>query len=474
MEPGRIADGSGAIISPIWLGATLGVILAAAAWPLGSNRYLALHLLCVAIGAVLIAAFCLSDRTLRTSKAAVRENGHIALLALPVIIWAFVQSMVEVPTDLAHPAWSIAAAALGEPSSGYIALDRSRSIFEATKLLLAAAAFVCALLIGRNRTAATVMFAAIGLTAAAVSVYGIVLEGLRLPHAFLIGWEGPFPYAGGRATGTFVSPNHFAAFASIGALVCLAMLTSRTGEVVIERGARVMVRTFLAFVFGRNAFWAVGFVLCLGAVLASGSRAAGLSLAFAAGLLALLTGFAARRGRRLVPVLFGAFILGLAAVTVAIGGGLTGDRLDLLAAQGDPLRLQMWRAAWDGIAASPWVGYGLGGFQPFFDTTAKLAWPMTVDYVHSDWLELAFSLGVPGALMWWSVFLMILGRLVHGLRVRQRDHHFLCAAVAIMAFTGLHAAFDSSLSIPAIACAFAVVLGTAVAQSAPSGNRNRS
>lgn len=460
-------------LSPVSLAVALGGVLFCAAWPLGSNRYLALHVLCIAVGAVLTAACCFSGRTLGPVKATAREIGPVAMLALPVIIWAFAQATVSVAAPLGHPAWSIASEALGEDLPAYIAIDRSRAIFEATKLLLAAGMFATAALIGHNRAASSVILAGVALTAIVYSIYGIVLAGLRIPHSFLTGWEGPFPYSGARASGTLVSPNHFAAFASIGALACFALLTAKTGEVVVERGPRVMLRTFLSFLFGRNGYWAGGFVVCLGAVLVSGSRAGGLALAIAVGLLALLTGMSAPRGRRMVPALFGLSLLALAAVMAAIGGGLTSDRLDSLVQKGDPLRLQMWQAAWDGITASPWLGFGLGGFQAFFDTTTTMKWPMTVDYAHSDWLEFPFSLGIPAALVWWSALLLVFGRLIWGLRVRQRDQHILCAGVSVMVFAALHAVVDSSLSIPVIACMFAAVAGAASGQCKPSASRIR-
>ncbi len=447
----------------------LGLIIAAAILPLGSNRFLPLHALTAAIGLLMIVTFGGWGVPRTQLLSTLGRNLIVAIFALGVIIWAFVQAIVPVPPDWAHPAWSIASAGLGEELPGYIALDRSRALFETMKLALACGVFAIAILACRDRRTASLLLKILAVTISLYALYGIVSLGLRMPHSWLIGYEGPFPGGMRRASGPLVSPNHFASLCGYGAIACFALIASRTGEIVLERGARVFLRTLAHFIFSQNGLWIAGLFICLGAMLLSGSRAAGVAVVVALGLFALLIAFRAPRGRRSIAALVGIALLGLALGVIFLSGSVITDRLDQLARSGDPLRLQMWRAAIDGINASPWLGFGLGGFQTYFDTVVKLNWPLSVDYAHSDWLEIAFSLGVPAAAAWIIALLLLFFRQLRGLFIRRRDHHILAAGISGMVFAALHATVDSSLSIPAIACILAAMMGASCAQSVRRG-----
>lgn len=447
----------------------LALILGLAIWPLGSNRFLALHALTAVVGMLMIATLGGWGVPRSQLVATLRRNVFVAIISLLVIIWAFAQAIVPVPPEWAHPAWDIASAGLGEQLPGYIAIDRTRALFESTKLALACAVFTIALLACRDRKTAALMVKMLAAIISLYAIYGVVSAGMRIPHSWFVGFEGPFPTTSRRGSGPLVSPNHFASLCGYGAIACFAVITSKTGEIVMERGARVFLRTLAHFVFSKNGLWISGLFACLGGMLASGSRAAGLSVVLALGVFALLVALRAPRGRRTAPVLVGLALLALALGVIFLGGSIVTDRLDQLARSGDPLRLRMWRAAIDGINASPWLGFGLGGFQTYFDTVVKLSWPMAVDYAHSDLLEFVFSLGVPAAIAWFVMMLLLMVRQVRALFYRRRDHHILAAGIAAMIFAAFHASVDSSLSIPGVACVFAALLGASCAQCVRRG-----
>ncbi len=451
------------------LAVMLAAVLAAAIWPLGSNRFLALHALTAVIGILMIVTFGGWGVPRSQLLATFRRNAIVAILGLGVIVWAFAQFILPVSAGWAHPAWEIASAGLGEQLTGYIAIDRTRAAFEATKLALACAVFAIAVIACRDRKTAGLMLKMIAVIISAYAIFGVIAAGLRMPHSWLIGYEGPFPAASRRGSGPLVSPNHFASLCAYGAIACFAVITSKTSEIVMDRGARVFLRTLAHFVFSGNGLWVSGLFACLGGMLVSGSRAAGLSVVLALGVFTLLIALRAPRGRRTAPALVGVALLALALGIIFLGGSIVADRLDQLARSGDPLRLRMWRAAIDGIHASPWLGFGLGGFQTYFDTVVKLGWPMSVDYAHSDWLELFFSLGVPAALVWVLMMFALLIRQIRALFYRRRDHHILAAGAAAMVFAALHATVDSALSIPAVACSFAAILGASCAQCVRRG-----
>jgi O-antigen ligase len=118
-----------------------------------------------------------------------------------------------------------------------------------------------------------------------------------------------------------------------------------------------------------------------------------------------------------------------------------------------------------GIAENPWLGFGYGTFADSFRLYDRLDSPVHYDRAHNTWLENLFELGVPAAL---ALFLAIGGLALtcwRGVRRRHRDWAFPALGVAASVLVGVHALFDFSLQLPAVAIFYACIMGVACAQS---------
>lgn len=445
------------------------LMLFVAIWPLGSNRWLPFSCVLVLLGLVLIALTTLDGRD---------AGNWLGRLLVPIVgglivlSWAAVQLYIPVSHSVAHPAWGILAEVTGEPVGGVIALTPGRGSFELLKLAAAALVFICSFWICRKAPVARQMLTALALIGLFYELYAIGLLGIRGTHSWLVGSEGPFPIANGRASGPLGSANHFGTLAAMGTLLAAAKLSPALEDVVADRGIRPFLRTSVQVLFGREAFWVAGFAIALGAVVLSGSRAAFVALAVALALHMLLTIVISLRARRGIGALtLGALLALFFAILVYLSGDELWGRFALLATDGDDLRGTLWETCLKGISESPILGYGLGGFQIYFDLSADIGRAIAVDYAHSDWLELLFSLGIPAACVWWATIGWINVRLLVAIIRRRRDRHFAALGLSATLLVGLHALTDASLSIPAVSFFYAAILGMALAQSYSTAER---
>jgi O-antigen ligase len=272
--------------------------------------------------------------------------------------------------------------------------------------------------------------------------------------------------------GPFVSPNNFATFMGLSMLCAVARLLDLSARtVIVGRGPRQFAVSGIHFLFGTGAVFAVAFIFTFAMLVATGSRAgfiaslAGLSAAILfAGVMA--REWAARGWAVLGVCVMIASMAGLFMVT----GDTLGARLDALARVGgfDQTRWLLWEASLRMIGDSPWLGLGLGTFEPAYPLYADRVMPFINDKAHNDFLEFAAGLGLPAATAWWLAMLALLWMCIRGVFVRRRNRHFAQLGIAATVLVGVHSIFDFSLQIPAVALTYALILGLAVAQSAPT------
>jgi len=155
--------------------------------------------------------------------------------------------------------------------------------------------------------------------------------------------------------------------------------------------------------------------------------------------------------------------------------GLLLPRLDAMVRGADAsaaARAVYARAGWAGIVERPWLGWGPGA-TPW--TLAERLEPRpgvnppgeVVGTLHSSALELAYEIGLPGALLAAAALVLLLART---LRSRRRDapesdrRLAECSALALAA--GIVMALGNSLlAVPALPVAFAVAAAAALAAS---------
>ena len=189
-------------------------------------------------------------------------------------------------------------------------------------------------------------------------------------------------------------------------------------------------------------FWLLGMGIVIAAIVLNYSRA---------GILILLVGNALWlavllfRTGSVARIAIGVSVaLGLLTVLL-IFGGETLERLNLRGGAGTAMltdyRWLIFRDAWDLIRASPWVGIGLGNFQPVFAIFRDASFGQSQAlHPESDWLWLCAEVG------WPAVLLVVIGA---GFLIRQvfplgegTNQWFRVAALIAAVLFALHGLVD--------------------------------
>lgn len=298
--------------------------------------------------------------------------------------------------------------------------------------------------------------------------------------------------AGLRASGTLISPIHYAGFLEAVGVFALALACWSRRP------------TWLRLLAGYAA------LLCYGGVAISGSRGAWLSTLVSLATFAGLSIAAVRRTRpeRLSRIL----TLGAVISVIVLAGGvalmlrspLLQKRLDLLAKQdfrivsfilsdgtredaakpGADIRIHNWQAALDHFRVAPVFGAG-AGTHVYYGRLFRRP-PLQADpyHAHSDYLEILAEYGIVGALGM-GAFLLV--HLRHGLRrfkhilgtelddlddytpARSDDLALVIGALSAVAAYLAHSIVDFNLHIPGNALTFAFIF--AILASPHAGTR---
>lgn len=441
--------------------AVLAILLAAAPWPLGSNRpwawsalFLAGSALLVLFGSVMAAGL------VRTARLPGRV-GLASLLVASVVGWVLVQSAPAPWPELAHPIWALLPTEL--EASASLAIDPPRAREALLRLLGPVAFFAVAYTLGSHRTLADRLPWLVLLVVCAQAIFAF----LRL----VLGWDELFgrylPLA--RISGSFVNPNHFAAYVNLGAVIAFLLLLDRARREADSPRLGAALARLLATAFQTRPLLAAALMSCLLAVAASASRGGAVAL----GLTLLILLAAGLRGARLPLLLVGLGLLAaLAGWAVSAGGELLWERLvnfDPASAfsPGIEGRLLAWGWTLERIAERPWLGHGYGGFLSLFEHARDTRFPTSGpwDYAHNTYLELVVELGIPAAVALASAVLLLLATCVAAIR-RGTTSPLPAVALGATLVQALHALVDFGWQIPAVTVTWAALLGAAVGRSA--------
>ncbi len=324
--------------------------------------------------------------------------------------------------------------------------------------LLPAAAFLAAARIGSSRRVRRTLAGALLLAAAAQVVIGVAQWISRSDTL----WGVTIPGVGSRLRGSFVNPNHLALLLEIALAVAFAWIWWATRRAFLAGGRDGGRAEDRLLGVGPPA---LVFLLILGGLLLTGSRAALVSALAAMGVQGLVVG--SRRGRKwLLAAGLAAGLAGIAAL-LALGAEGTYARLSSTSLDevGGGYRAQAAGATFDLFRRFPLVGSGLGSFQAAFPLVQPPAIPGFWRHAHSDWIEFLATTGILGALLLGS------GLFFYGRRLRQviqRGEHSEgraagLAALGALVAVGLHSFADFGLTMPANAFTLAVVAGAAAA-----------
>jgi O-antigen ligase len=441
------------------------VTVAAAPFPFGSTGHDAIAFWCIVLGLGVIVA---SLRGLR------RE--HFPLLGLATIVilaYAFVlhEQLAARPWIASpHPLWREAAEALGIPIAPSVSIARNEPFVALGAPLANMLAVICSFIVCTNRDRARQLLLVIGWSGVAYAVYGMA-EYLIDPTHIL--WREKEAYLG-VLTSTFINRNTAAVYFGSCAVLWLLLLSHQLRRRLPPGPIhwRSVPRRLLSEMPRPVVLSFTMLLLCLAAMLMTNSRA-GVVLS----LMALVVAFAVffyrdlpRRGGVVAALAIGGLIALL--LLQILGGNVTG-RLDVQGLD-DEGRLETYRSTLRMIADHPWFGTGLGTFVwsfPAYRSGNISMWGVW-DRAHSTPLELAADLGLPLAGLIVLAWLIVLGVLIRGVRIRRRDLIVPVGALAVAILGLAHSIIDFSLQIPGYAIIVFALVGAGLAQSFSSSNVN--
>jgi O-antigen ligase len=386
------------------------------------------------------------------------------ILCTAVLIWVAIQTAAFVPSVLKHPLWQMAASVLGHPVSGAISINPWRTAAELLKLVAEAGAFLIAYTLSSQRKTAEIFLHVVVLTSTCYAIYGIFLAMLGLTQASLI-----FGIPGDNRvlSGPFMLHNSFATYCGLGAVASIVSLFSAAKHALAGRTGRALIRDLIQFVFDKSAIYLLSSLILFSALVASASRGGFVSTVIALATLGILAFFRILRTRSGNWALF-ATVLALASLVfiVTSNADLLSDRLAQLLDGSDLAgRSTFWAAAVRMIEVFPWTGLGLGTFEDSYPMFARKVLPFVIDKAHCDYLEFAAGVGLPAAICWMSGLGWLAAICIRGCFRRRRYAIFCFAGFGAVTLVAAHSIVDFSLQLPAVALAFAILLGVGVGQA---------
>jgi O-antigen ligase len=416
-----------------------------------------------------LSLFCLSIGLAFDGKqlpVPLRQVALPAVLMTMVLLIAGLQITSFVPDVWKHPLWHEAASVLDIEFTGFVSLSRSATIEAIWITLTITAAYWLGLQHGRNPERARSLVQAIAICAAVNALYGLFEVVIGRNNVL---WFSNVAFKG-RATGSFINPNHFAAYLSIGfacAFTCCVTVVQSDSALQRYSGLQKFAAFGLAIISAGARFGSMLLLIAAGVAL-SGSRAGFAFLVIIAAVVVFILVLRSKAQSRGVLLVVGLSVL----LALLVGMLMAGDTLDRrLAGVGSDdsvnSRLLMNTYALRIIADNPWLGFGYGAFEQVFPMyrDANLPWATTMNAMHNSYLEAAIGLGVPGAIMLVSACGWILVRCAIGAVRRRRDALAPIAATASMLVIALHALVDFSIQIQGIAYVLAALAGAATAQT---------
>lgn len=354
----------------------------------------------------------------------------------------------------------------GDPTT--LSIDPHLTTSQLFLVLACLAAFYLTLWVSQEREGLRSLVLALLVLGTLEAFYGLV--------QYLTGWQRIFIYPKRffleEATGTYINRNHFAGLLALILPFALAWIYYYFAQVraaLDDEPSRGPARR------ERSAPQKLLFLLFLTVILFTAvifSRSRMGIFVVVASILAIITLVSLTAGRARGWVGLGLLVLflgGLMALWIGLEPVFSRfEQLGQDTALSEQNRIAVWKDTWHLIRQNPWLGTGFGTFPVAITSTQTAFLAKVVNHAHSDYLEFASDLGVPGALLFFSAVFVLLVRCIR--RFRRGEKGFrqsvaLGCAGSLIALL-LFSLTDFNLYIPANALIFSVVLGFAYSSSA--------
>ncbi len=433
--------------------------------PLASNRPWAWGLLGLSIGLQLVAFAIAALFERELTPLGWRRYGAALLAFAVLVVWFLVQQSSLTPEAWHNPFWREASGLLGTPLAGAIAMAPGAARETVLRLITYAGVFFLAIQLCRQRERARLVLWSLAAAGTAYAVYGLVMQ---LGHFETVLWYVKWAYRG-SLTATFVNRNNFAAYCGLTLIATLALLHSESDK-SLRYG---LFSRFGLLHFVETAKLGPYVLLVSALVIATAllfTQSRGGFLSTGAGVAALVFAIRVARRQRSVAGRLPIFALSLAIaalVLISFSGSRLMGRLGDYAGN-ETGRGFVYLLTLHAIADHPWLGVGLGGFRDVF----QMYRDNRLDYIfasfdraHNTYLELALEIGLPALAVLLGILIGIVAVCARGLVTRQRDFIYPAAGLGATALMALHSTVDFPLQMPAIAVAYALLMGTAYSQS---------
>jgi O-Antigen ligase len=436
--------------------ATLGVMPSA----FGSTRLWASGLAAISIGLTILGyGLCLGFVQGFRMAVPWQRLWRPALMLALAAAWGVTQALPLGTSSLAHPLWSAAGTTLSTAPSGRISVDPYDTATGLMRLGAYTAVFFLAVQLCRDQHRAFLALKALVAIAAVYAIYGVFAYLLTPDHTLAMA-RASFR---GDLSSTFGGRNHYAAYAGLGLLTGLALLAKLVQRPALASPTRRALLANLQQVMVQKAWVPLAASAVLVAAMILTHSHTGL-LSTGIGSLALLFCLLTvsrlnRLGRAAVALLVVAGML----LIVNLSGEITLSRLE--GGIQSESRLAGLRSVLAGVADAPLLGHGYGAFEPAFQPYATGAQDGRHPGIRNAYLELAFDLGVPAALLLTLSVVAIGTTCFIGVYRRRRDIVYPSLSVAAMVLVGADGLADFSLQVPAVAATFAFILGVGYSQS---------
>ena len=396
-------------------------------------------------------------------------GGVLFLLIIAIQLVPLPMPVLSILSPRSAAIWGRAAGLAGlagvkTPALHPISIDPAQTALHLYRTLAYFATFLSSMILVRDNVRRTVLawvLAGMGVFEALYAVHEA-----NLGRYAVWGWKNTLIF--GRATGTFVNPNHFAHYAAIVLPMALYLsayawhTAAPPGATFGRRVVKLVEKRFMLFACGLLA--ALG---CITAVLVSESRGAMLAII---GGVSIVGAMASDKGHPLVRGLLIALAVSaaIAAAIVVLGHTETVSRLEHSQAS----QLNARRASAIGALRIwemfPLFGSGAGTYENVVLMTRATSSEVMANHAHDDYAEI---LATTGALGFIVSLVSLLGGFAalarnafgqHGEPMSWRRRAFKMAALTSMAIAMIHALVDFNFFMPANPITLAAIIGAAV------------